>query len=64
MCNHYCGKEAKIMNKFWKILGSVGPVVVGIAGLIVDLAASKVQEDDMRAICREEIAADKEHEED
>lgn len=52
------------MNKFWKILGSVGPVVVGIAGLIVDLAASKVQEDDMRAICREEIAADKEHEED
>ena len=32
------------MNKFWKILGSVGPVVVGIAGLIVDLAASKVHE--------------------
>lgn len=51
------------MNKLWKILGTIGPMVVGIAGLIVDMAASKVQEEDMRAICREEIAADKENEE-
>lgn len=51
------------MNKFWKILGTIGPAVITIAGLIVDAAASKVQEEDMRAICREEIAAAEEHEE-
>lgn len=50
-------------DKLWKILGTFGPAVVTIVGLIVDAAASKVQEDETRAICREEIAASKEHEE-
>lgn len=50
-------------NKVWKILGTIGPAILTIAGLIVDIAANKVQEDDMRAICREEIAAAEEHEE-
>lgn len=51
------------MNKFWKILGTIGPAVLTIVGLVVDVAASKVQEDETRAICREEIVAAQEHEE-